>query len=230
MSKSKINAIISLILNLFVVVSVCYGVSTYFTTSTGEGNMNVVGVECFKFFTIDSNILVAITSLIVLIFDILILVNKYEELPKWVIYTKHVGVAAITLTFLVVMCYLGPVQGFDKMLGQRGIFSHLMNPLAAIFSYLFFEHSVKEKYKYTFLGMIPVILYGSVYLTLVVGTSTWDDFYSFNINGMWYISLIAIIVVSYLISLGLNALHNLIYKKLYLIKNNDNYDIHIDQK
>lgn len=222
MSKQKINTIISLILNLFVVISTIIIVALYFTPNSGEGNMNVSGVECFKFFTIDSNILVAITCLIVSIYDILILINKYDELPKYIIYIKHIGVTAITITFLVVLCYLGPVQGFDLMYGHKGVLTHLLNPLASIISYLFFEHSIKEKYRFTFLGILSVLVYGSVYLTLVVFTKTWEDFYSFNINNMWYISLIVIIIVSYLISLMLNALHNLIYNKLYIKSNVDN--------
>ena len=54
----KTAAIISFCSNLLLVVLVVYSVARFFSAS-GDGNMEVTGALCFRYFTIDSNILAA---------------------------------------------------------------------------------------------------------------------------------------------------------------------------
>ena len=48
-------------------------------------------------------------------------------------------------------------------------------------------------------GMLPVILYGTLYLNRVVTVKRWEDFYGFNKNGKWQISFSAMVAGSFLL-------------------------------
>ena len=49
----------SMVCNLLIFVFTAYGVSRFFYRG-GDGNMRVYGAWCFRFFTVDSNILAAL--------------------------------------------------------------------------------------------------------------------------------------------------------------------------
>ena len=52
-----------------------------------------------------------------------------------------------------------------------------------------------------FLGIVPMLLYGILYLYMVVISKKWEDFYGFNKTGKWPISFVLMTVGSFLISL-----------------------------
>lgn len=217
MNMRKIVAAISLAMNLLVFILVIYCTSLYFV-ETGVGNMAVNGAECFRYFTIDSNILCAFTGIFVIIGDLFVILGMSDRLPGYAILIKQVGTTAITVTFLTVMFFLGPTQGYDKMFAGGNLCMHLICPLLAIVSYLFFECGQGTSFKMVLLnslyGLIPVVLYGGVYLVQVVILESWSDFYGFNRGGMWYISIIAMLMAAYAISLMLMAAQNSIARKL----------------
>ena len=57
--------------------------------------------------------------------------------------------------------------------------------------------------------MIPVILYGFVYLYEVVMIGRWDDFYRYNKNGKWPVSMAAMFVGGFLVCVMVWVLFNL---------------------
>ena len=59
------------------------------------------------------------------------------------------------------------------------------------------------------LGVIPVILYGFVYLYEVVMIGRWDDFYGYNKNGKWPVSMAAMFVGGFLVCVMVRVLFNL---------------------
>ena len=62
---------------------------------------------------------------------------------------------------------------------------------------------------FVLLGVVPVVLYGALYLNRVVftdGEKAWEDFYGFNKGGKWWISLTLMLLATLLISLALWAL------------------------
>lgn len=216
MDKRKIMASVSLVMNLAMLIMVTYCTSLYFF-QTGVGNMAVDGAECFRYFTIDSNILCALTGIFVIVGDVFILIGKYTKLPRCLILIKQVGTVSITVTFLTVLFFLGPTQGYGIMFAGGNLFMHLICPLLAIISYLFLEsyECVGNSFLQSLYGLIPVIVYGAVYLTMVVILDDgWPDFYGFNRGGMWYVSILAMLAATYVISLGLMALYKLVQKWL----------------
>ena len=156
----------------------------------------------FRFFTALSNLFCAAASLVMVI---CILAGN---VPRGIILWKYVGTCAVTVTFLTVMLFLGPVsKDYKGLLSGHDFFLHLVCPLLAIISYCFFEKTAVGFYTVIY-GVIPVVLYAALYLYKVVlapAEKRWDDFYGFNRNGKWQISVIAMICGAFVISVILWA-------------------------
>ena len=101
--------------------------------------LEVTSLENFKFFTVDSNVLMGIISLTMIIYELKLKNNKIKEIPKYIYILKMVGVSAVTLTFIVTLCFLSPMYGFYAMYNNSNLFFHLVIPLLSIISYVFYE-------------------------------------------------------------------------------------------
>lgn len=195
--KNKIFNIISMILNITIIVLVSYSVANFFIYAGQRGNPEIPQ-KCFMYFTVDSNILVALCSAIILVFNVLILFNKRTTIPKWANIIKLMGTVAVTITLLTVCLYLGPINGFEHQFAGDNLYMHLLCPLFALISFIVFEDCTKKlNWKHSFFVIIPLVAYGIVYLTMVVILHRWDDFYSLNIGGMWYLSFAVMLLIAY---------------------------------
>ena len=199
----------SLLCNIAICILVVKSVLVFFLRQ-GSGNMAVHGIDCFKFFTTDSNVLVAISSFVIVLF-IAKGVKSEVHFPKWVLVFKFIGTVCVSLTLLTVLFFLGPTLGYDKMFSGNNLHLHLICPLLALVSFIFFE-SGKLTLKYSSLALIPIIIYGCLYFVqvVIVGKENggWDDFYGFNNSGKWYISCVIMFVASFLIASTVLFLHN----------------------
>ena len=144
----------------------------------------------FRFFTELSNVFCAFTALFMCL------------LPgaNWVWVLKYIGTAAVTVTLLTVFLFLGPSTGNLKALLTGNIVSF----------------SVFEKRGMSFsialLGMLPVILYGFLYLYKVVFSpedKRWDDFYGYNKGGKWPIAFALMMIGAFVVCMLLMGLQNL---------------------
>ena len=97
------------------------------------------------------------------------------------------------------------------MLMNSNLFFHLIVPAVSILNFVFFEKTNKLRFKHTFYGIIPTIMYGMYYIINVLIhtengiTSPIYDWYWFVQNGVWTVIIVApmIIVITYSISLVL---------------------------
>lgn len=213
--KKKIYNLISLISNGLIAVLVAYAISTFFTVG-GEGNMEVVGFKCFKYFTVLSNVLVALSSIIYLIYNIIDFTKKTSYLPFIVLLFKYIGTVAVTVTFLTVVFFLGPTLGYIAMFEGVNLILHAIVPIIAIVSLSIFELNKRFEYKHSIYGLVPTILYSIIYIIMVVIIKGWEDFYGFTFGGKMYLVPVSIIMMYFatlLFSLGLIYLHNKIYKR-----------------
>ena len=138
--------------------------------------------ETFRYFTVLSNLFVALAALILLICEF------FDVLPAWAATLKYMGTVSVTLTFLVVLLFLWPSLGSIQGLWDGPeLFMHLVTPLLAVLSFLFYEKQGLSAWIIP-LGLLPVLLYGWLYLDRVVVTKTWRDMYGFNKNGRWKLS------------------------------------------
>lgn len=207
MRNTRVRALLSLAVNAGIIALTAVSVAQFFISS-GQGNMQVSGFVCFRYFTILSNVLAALTCAAVLPAGVRALRRGEDSLSHGAMLLKYVGTAAVAVTLTVVLLFLGPTMGYDAMFVGSSLFLHLICPLLAIGSFCFLERGGGVSKKETILGDLPVIVYGTVYLITVVLTGIWPDFYGFNAGGMWYISYPAMLVGGYLVSLIMRSLHN----------------------
>ena len=207
MSKRKLWA--SVVINAVIFLVTTGVVISYFFEESSEFMEH--GYETFRFFTTDSNILAAISCLIMLIFETGILRGKRTSVPKWAVIFKFMGTVSLMLTFLTVMFFLVPIYGPALILGTY-FHVHVGAPLMAIISFALLETEYKIRFPQTLLGIIPMAVYGCVYMTEVVligkENGGWRDFYQFNQGGRWYITMIVMLVSTFVISLLVALFHN----------------------
>lgn len=207
--KAKVAAAIAV--NAGIVVLTGYGMSRFFTVG-GDGNMQVMNTRCFQYFTVDSNLLAAVASLLMLIGQIGFL-RRGKAPAKALLALKFVGTAAVTVTFFTVFCFLGFLYGFGSMIQGVNLFMHLITPLLAMLSFVLLESGAPLRFRSTLLCLLPTFLYGIVYMTMVVLLKRWYDFYGFNIGGHWPISSVLMLLGTWLLSVGLWALRRLCSRK-----------------
>lgn len=206
----RCKALLSILCNLLIVILTCVNVSTFFHR-VGDGNMQVVGTYCFQYFTVDSNILSALTAL--LLVCIQILVRKQDVLPQWAVLCKYVGTVTVALTFLTVVFFLSPTQGFLRMFYGNAFYLHLIGPLLALGSLFFLEKGERPiTLKETLYCLAPIFVYACVYLTMVVivgwENGGWFDFYGFNRGGRWYLSFVLMLIAGWALCMLLRWVYN----------------------
>ena len=205
----------ALLLNIAVVIATVSIVASYFFYSRNP--LVKSGFDSFQFFTTDSNVLAALSSLVMIPYEVQIMRGKRKKLPHAAIVFKYIGMTSVMLTFLTVMVLLMPTYGAVFTLLGTAFYMHLTGPLTALATFLFLETDSKIKLPETVLAIIPSLLYGAVYLTQVVfigeKNGGWSDFYTFNRGGYWYIAMVVIIGVTYLIAVLTRLVHNKMTKE-----------------
>lgn len=211
MRKERLLNVLSLIFNLLIVVITIYAMWYNFRTDvireeTWFGND---GWKCFKFFTVLSNVFVAIVSFILLFYNVKNIINDTFILPKLIFALKFVATVSVALTFITAVLFLGPYvtfygKSYFSMFTGNNFFMHLITPLLAIFGLIFCEQTDRFSFKNTFWGLLPTALYSIVYVIMVVfigeENGGWNDFYGFTFGGhMWAapLSAIAMLLATY---------------------------------
>ena len=184
---TKTKAGISLILNCLTATITAFIIVLLFFIDDPVINN---GWESFLFFTTDANILTAVASVIIAVYDIRILRGKADALPKYAELLKFVGVVSLMLTFATVIFFLVPLYGVSYELGGTNCHMHLVAPMMSLLSFLFCEKRFKITLKESLLGLLPTAVYASVYYVMVIAIGAenggWVDFYAFNQGGLWF--------------------------------------------
>lgn len=209
MDKYKISFILNIII-VIMVIGASIMMFTGFRFMPGKIILESNKLGMFKFFTVDSNLFMGIISLIFAIFEIRLLKGSINEIPKYMYILKLMATTSVTLTFIVVFAYLGPLVGnIYLMILNSNLFFHLLVPVFSMITFIFFERNNKMSFKYSFYGLIPVIMYGLYYLINVLihmdnGIVLPEyDFYYFVQNGIWTAIVVVpvMFIISYTISL-----------------------------
>ena len=211
MKNVRIRNAVALLMNVALAVLVFISIMWFFGevgSKAGVGNMGTGRTGCFVFFTNDSNILAALCGLVLIPFNVKAIISGRDEIPQWALLLKFVGTVAVTLTMMVVVLFLGPTQGYGIMFAGVALYLHLICPLLAIISFCFLERGISLSKKQMLWGIVPTLIYGTVYLIMVVFTEKWPDFYGFNMGGYWYISYVALPAVTCVFALAIRTLHN----------------------
>ena len=202
----RMRKVLSVLLNLAIFLMVAWSVGKMILFR-GTGNMQVSGAWAFIYFTVDSNVFCAAACLLAALYRAV-----SGKMPWWVLIFKYIGTTAVTVTLMTVLVFLGPVLGYTGMFSGINLYLHLLAPLAAILSFVFWDDERKLDQKYIWLSVLPTFLYGMVYLYQVVCVGAenggWHDFYGFNMGGRWYVSIVAMLLATALLGAILRGLHN----------------------
>lgn len=177
----KRRNLISLILHLVILAMTVigcimrFGGVRFFSPNVSPGD-----ATAFRYFTIQSNVLFGIISVICIVFDALRLVKKIEKRPKWVDILEYLGVACLTLTMVTVILILAPgsailqrdIVAFFKLFYNHNLFFHLLTPVAAIIAFLMNANGSLSQ-RYTIVGLIPALCYEVFYS--IVSLSHMDE-------------------------------------------------------
>ena len=149
MELSKKQFMTSLVLKSILIISVIIGVIVSATSESEFMSGNMI----FMYFTIQSNILIAIVCLIGLIF----LLKNFKANRIWYVI-KLVSTISITLTGLVFTFMLAPTLG-SQAWNLANILTHVIVPVSAVFDFFVVGINMYFKKKDVIYVIIPPLLY-----------------------------------------------------------------------
>lgn len=209
--RNRIQCLFALISCAVVVICVCIGVTMNLTTLYDEDFDNM-GIRTFCMFTVNSNILAALSSFAVIPYAIDGIRKKEYVLPDWVVVFMMTGTTAVALTFLVSLFILSPVKGFVLIFTGSRFFLHGVCPILNILAFCVFITSHKVSVKQTFFSLIPVAIYAILYFIMVVviteANGGWSDFYGFATRIPFWIPAILILPLTFGIATLIRLWHN----------------------
>ena len=209
--RNRIQCICALISCAIVVICVCVGVSMNLTTIYDEDFDNM-GIRTFCMFTVNSNILAAISSFAIIPYAIDGIRKKEYSRPNWVVIFMMMGTTSVALTFLVSLFILSPVKGFVLIFTGSRFFLHGVCPILNILAFCLFVTSHKIKFKQSLFALIPVALYAIIYFMMVVVITEenggWDDFYGFATRVPVWLSATVILPLTLGITTLVRLWHN----------------------
>ena len=98
--------------------------------------------QIFTYYTEDSNIFAAVVCAMVAVCQLWCIFTG-GELPRWLKRLKFMATSCLLLTFLTVVFVLAPMNGegglYMLLCTSSMLYHHLLNPMAALLSYLLLE-------------------------------------------------------------------------------------------
>lgn len=218
MKKIKISLILNIIIIVLVLITSIF-MFTGFKFMPDKTLLEATKLEMFKFYTVDSNLLIGAIALLFAIYETKLIKNNIKKIPTGIYILKLIGTSGITLTSVTTAFFLAPQYGLYAMYNNNNLLFHLIIPVLSIITYVFFEN-YDNKYRYAFYGIIPMFIYSLYYSSMIFihlndgGLTFKYDFYGFlqgNINNA-FIVLPGIYLFSLLISTILIFLNKKIAK------------------
>lgn len=211
----KTNIKISLAFNILIVIMTAVALTIVLAQlkfmKGYEERAELTGIQAFGYFTVQSNVFMAMVSFALAIKEIQLLKGKTETIPfKYYIF-KLIAATAVGLTFFVVFIIFAILfnKGLLLLLKNGNLFFHFIIPVTSILNFLLFEKTDAIKFKHTFYGLIPTFLYEIFYISNVLlymkdgKVSPSHDWYHFTQQGLLIVMSIPFIMlgITYIITL-----------------------------
>jgi hypothetical protein len=153
---------ISLICNLLIVLLEAVGAWLYVCRS---------GWNFAEFYTEDSNVFAMLACSCLAVSEIQILRGKKTAIPHWIQFAKYISAVCLTLTFLVVIFVLIPMQGgistaHFMLVDGSMLYHHLFCPILVFLSFLWLDPLDPLAKKDTLLVLVPTLIYGVIMIVL----------------------------------------------------------------
>ena len=153
--KEKTYPLIGLGINLLIIVLEIIGFIIIFRD---------IGLEAFCYYTVNSNILLFITSIIMCYYYIRIINNKKVKDSKLFSVFRYMSILSVVVTFFVVLTVMAPQYGFFNMIIGGSFFAHhLLCPILGLASFVLFE-----KYVYSNMDTFRSLYYTLIYSTVLL--------------------------------------------------------------
>ena len=194
-----------LIINTAIAVLVMVGVIVMIHSKANATGLTESGWANLKFYTVLSNIFAGVVALAQII--------MYLKGRGYLKVLKLTSAAAVTLTFLVVAGFFGPLYGWIKLYKGSNLFFHLIVPLLCVIEFVFSGDDGRISLRDCVLASLSTLVYGSVYLIniLINGKGVWpesNDWYGF-LNwgfGMGMVIFAGIVAVNFGVACALRKL------------------------
>ena len=189
-ARAKVSAALNVALALLAIGSWL----TMFLRAGDNGRLASANWESLKYFTILSNLLMAAAGLL---WAALLLGRRTSHRA---LVLKFAGTVSVSLTFLTVMLFLGPMFGYPPMFAGVSLHLHLTVPVVAALDFVFLCREGELRPKDALWGALPMALYGVWYVgnNLINGVGVWpatNDFYGFFTWGKGVAGVIAVVMV-----------------------------------
>ena len=150
MLKQIIKIVIKLTLFVVGLLGIIFSASS--TSFMGNGFV-------FMFFTVQSNIFIMVMSLLFMVNDVLVMLNKKPFVNQVLMMIKFVATVAITITFLVFFTMLAPTLGVDYLLSFNNFSLHAIVPILALVDFFIFDKDIHLTYLNSLLGVLSPVCY-----------------------------------------------------------------------
>ena len=158
--------------------------------------------QIFTYYTEDSNIFAATVCTLVALWQLRCIFTG-GELPVWLKKLKFMATSCLLLTFMTVVLVLAP------MVGEGGLYlllwtsstryHHLLNPMAALLSYLLLEREPRLPRSDVRWALLPTLAYAAVILPLnilrvIVGPYPFFEVYHqpVYVSVLWAVGLLGV--------------------------------------
>lgn len=143
------------------------------------GMINVIkfyGSSTFIYYTVDSNILCLLSSILFVLF--FIIKKNLNDIPYWVILLRYMATISLVITFVVVVVYLAPAKlwapngnyfnNLEILLFKNDmLYQHLLCPIISFVSFAFFEGDRRLNRKKTiWFSLLFTFIYGLIMIIL----------------------------------------------------------------
>ena len=193
-------------INIILVIMVLGSWIAIFVSASGTLMHN--GINSLKYFTVLSNLFEGAASVIWLVST-----RKNGKASARAELLKYIAAAAVGLTCVTVLVFLGTLYGYPAMFAGGSLYMHLLTPVIAIAEIIFLSDFTYTR-KDNRLVMLSPVVYGVFYLgnNLINGIGEWpdtNDWYFFLAWGypVGVLIFVVICAVTWLLGLAMRKLH-----------------------
>lgn len=153
-----------IIINIIVFILTIVAVVWMMTDNTVL-SLSARKLQVFRYFTVDSNILMGISAVVMATAQIRVLNGKSKSVVAGLYVLKLVSTVTVTITMLVTVFYLGFIipTGFLSLFVHSNFIMHLVVPVLGILVFILYEKTNSIKLKHIFFSLVPLVLYGIYY-------------------------------------------------------------------
>ncbi len=217
--KIKVKKILSITFTLIAICLSLIGITLYFSEYVLSGDSSIINP--YLPFTLNSNIFLAVVGLIYLIVGSAYTLNN-KNAPQWLMQLKLASVTAVSVTAITVATFIAPVWNLtsETLVNYQGanFFLHVLVPIISIIGFIFFDVETRIKWRWNWCSVLPVLIYGGVYLSLIYVTHNIEyDIYYFlydknEVNdGIVNVEITRLIIVVAIMLVGTYILANILW-------------------